>query len=50
MKAVAGTTIADVAARAGVSIRTVSRVFNRSPLVNAATREQVEAVIAGLNF
>lgn len=50
MKAVAGTTIADVAARAGVSIRTVSRVLNRSPLVNAATREQVEAVIAGLNF
>lgn len=46
----AGTTIADVAARAGVSIRTVSRVLNRSPLVNAATREAVEAVIAGLNF
>ena len=46
----AGTTIADVAARAGVSIRTVSRVLNRSPLVNAATREAVETVIAGLNF
>lgn len=46
----AGTTIADVAARAGVSIRTVSRVLNRSPLVNAATREAVEGVIAGLNF
>lgn len=44
------TTIADVAARAGVSIRTVSRVLNRSPLVNAATREQVEAVVAALRF
>ncbi|WP_294320709.1 LacI family DNA-binding transcriptional regulator [uncultured Sphingomonas sp.] len=44
------TTIADVAARAGVSIRTVSRVLNRSPLVNAATREQVEAVVAALHF
>lgn len=50
MKTLAGTTIADVAARAGVSIRTVSRVLNRSPLVNATTREAVEAVIAGLNF
>ena len=44
------TTIADVAARAGVSIRTVSRVLNRSPLVNAATRQQVEAVVAELQF
>ncbi|MDJ0276355.1 LacI family DNA-binding transcriptional regulator [Sphingomonas sp. 2R-10] len=44
------TTIADVAARAGVSIRTVSRVLNRSPLVNAATREQVEGAIAALAF
>ncbi len=45
-----GTTIADVAARAGVSIRTVSRVLNRSPLVNAETREKVETVIAALHF
>ncbi|MGN5375221.1 LacI family DNA-binding transcriptional regulator [Sphingomonas hankookensis] len=44
------TTIADVAARARVSIRTVSRVLNRSPLVNAATREQVEMAIAALAF
>ncbi len=43
-------TIADVAARAGVSIRTVSRVLNRSPLVNAATREQVEGAITALAF
>ncbi len=50
MKPVPGTTIADVAGRAGVSIRTVSRVLNRSPLVNAATREAVEAVIADLHF
>jgi LacI family transcriptional regulator len=45
-----GTTIADVAARAGVSIRTVSRVLNRSPLVNPATREAVERTIAALQF
>jgi LacI family transcriptional regulator len=45
-----GTTIADVAARAGVSIRTVSRVLNRSPLVNLATRAAVEQTIAALQF
>jgi LacI family transcriptional regulator len=43
-------TISDIAARTGVSIRTVSRVLNRSPKVNAATRERVEAVIAELGF
>jgi LacI family transcriptional regulator len=45
-----GVTIHDVAAQAGVSIRTVSRVLNRSPKVNAETREQIERAIAGLGF
>lgn len=44
------TTIEDVAAVAGVSIRTVSRVLNGSSLVNAATRERIEQVIAQLKF
>ena len=39
-------TINDVARLAGVSKKTVSRVINRSPLLNQATREKVEAVIA----
>ncbi len=43
-------TIHDVAEAAGVSIRTVSRVLNRSPMVNADTREKIEAAIARLNF
>ncbi|KQN26364.1 LacI family transcriptional regulator [Sphingomonas sp. Leaf33] len=45
-----GSTIRDVAASAGVSIRTVSRVLNRSPKVNAETRERVEEIIASLGF
>lgn len=43
-------TIGDVAAIAGVSIRTVSRVLNRSPNVNRETRERIDAAIAQLNF
>lgn len=43
-------TIEDVAAAAEVSIRTVSRVLNKSPKVNSATALRVEAVIAELNF
>ncbi len=43
-------TIEDVAAAAGVSIRTVSRVLNKSPKVNAQTRERIEAAIAALQF
>ena len=43
-------TIADVAAAVGVSIRTVSRVLNLSPKVNAETRERVQQAIAALNF
>jgi LacI family transcriptional regulator len=43
-------TIDDVAARAGVSIKTVSRVVNQEPNVRDATREKVERAIAELNY
>ncbi|NWK97024.1 LacI family transcriptional regulator [Sphingobium lactosutens] len=43
-------TIADVANAAGVSIRTVSRVLNKSPKVNKDTRERIQAAIDKLNF
>lgn len=43
-------TINDVARLSGVSKKTVSRVINRSPLLNEATREKVEAVIAELGY
>jgi LacI family transcriptional regulator len=43
-------TINDVARLAGVSKKTVSRVTNDSPLLNAATRAKVEAVIAELGY
>lgn len=43
-------TINDVARIAGVSKKTVSRVINRSPLLNQGTREKVEAVIAELGY
>ncbi len=43
-------TIDDVAALAGVSIKTVSRVLNREPHVRDATRERVEAAAAQLNY
>lgn len=43
-------TINDVAAAAGVSKKTVSRVINNSPLLNAETRAKVERVIADLGY
>lgn len=43
-------TINDVARIAGVSKKTVSRVINRSPLLNADTRAKVEKVIADLGY
>lgn len=43
-------TINDVAALAGTSKRTVSRVINRSELVNEATRTRVQHVIDQLNY
>jgi len=43
-------TINDVARAAGVSKKTVSRVINRSPLLNDDTRKRVEEVIGQLSF
>jgi LacI family transcriptional regulator len=43
-------TIRDVAAKAGVSINTVSRVLNDRPDVNEATRSRVRAAITELGY
>lgn len=43
-------TIADVAARAGVGVGTVSRVLNDSPLVSDRTRAHVLTVIDEMNY
>jgi LacI family transcriptional regulator len=43
-------TINDVARIAGVSKKTVSRVINRSPLLNDETRRRVEEVIGELSY
>jgi LacI family transcriptional regulator len=43
-------TINDVARLSGVSKKTVSRVINRSPLLNDETRERVQRVIGDLGY
>ena len=43
-------TITDVAAQAGVSIKTVSRVMNEEPGVHPQTREHVLEVVAALKY
>lgn len=43
-------TINDIARLAGVSKKTVSRVINQSPLLNAQTRERVEAIIRDTQY
>nr|WP_223176650.1 LacI family DNA-binding transcriptional regulator [Sphingomonas hominis] len=43
-------TIKHVSERAGVSIKTVSRVLNKERYVGAATREKVEEAVRALNF
>ena len=43
-------TIKDIAQKAGVSVTTVSRVLNKRPDVNQATREKVEKVMAECHF
>ena len=45
-----GTTIREVAARAGVSIKTVSRVVNNEPNVRPATRERVRKAVSDLDY
>ena len=42
--------IRDVAARAGVAVKTVSRVLNDHPYVSAETRARVEAAMKELDF
>lgn len=44
------TTMRDVAARAGVSAKTVSRVFNGDPHVLPKTRERVQQVMTDLDY
>jgi LacI family transcriptional regulator len=44
------TTMQDVARRAGVSAKTVSRVFNDDPHVSGRTRELVERAMKDLNY
>ena len=46
----ASVTITDVAAAAGVSIRTVSRVLNGSPKVGKETRQEIQGHIDRLGF
>ncbi len=43
-------TIKDIARKAGVSVTTVSRVLNKRPDVNQATREKVEQVMTECHF
>jgi LacI family transcriptional regulator len=43
-------TITDVAAAAGVAIKTVSRVLNNEPKVRESTRERVMAAVRALNY
>ncbi|MES2313224.1 MAG: LacI family DNA-binding transcriptional regulator, partial [Pseudomonadota bacterium] len=43
-------TIKDVAERAGVSLKTVSRVINNEPSVHARTREKVQREIDALGY
>jgi LacI family transcriptional regulator len=43
-------TLREVAERAGVSIKTVSRIVNEDPAVHAKTRKKVEAHIHALNY
>ncbi len=46
----ASATIYDVAERAGVSLKTVSRVINKEPSVRDSTREKVLAAAAALGY
>ena len=47
---VRGTSLKDVAQRAGVSVKTVSNVVNRYAHVSTATRERVQQALTELNY
>lgn len=49
-KAIALTNQREIARRAKTSLKTVSRVINRDPLVNAETRARIEAIIAEIGY
>ena len=44
------TTIKDIAARANVSIKTVSRVINGEPGVSDATRQHVQHIVREMDY
>jgi LacI family transcriptional regulator len=44
------TTQREIARRAKTSLKTVSRVINRDPLVNAETRARIEAIAAEIGY
>ena len=50
VKGIRRATSVDVGLRAGVSIKTVSRVFNDAPNVSAAVRERVQAAAQELDY
>lgn len=50
MKPGRAVTIQEVADHAGVSLKTVSRVINNEPFVQAETRERVQQAIEALNY
>lgn len=50
MKPRRSVTIQEVAERAGVSLKTVSRVINNEPFVQAETRERVQRAVEALNY
>ena len=45
-----GATLADVARKAHVSVKTVSRVVNNEAHVSAATRSRVKAAVKALDY
>lgn len=50
MKRVGRATIKEVAAAAGVSTQTVSRVINNRPDVSSETRQRVQEIIEKLRY
>jgi len=49
-KGFSGSSIADIARRAGVSDSTVSRALNNNPAINVKTREKIQSIARELNY